>query len=335
MKKVLSTAKSKIKTLSVKNAVQCLSVTFGVCALVLTGTVVFANHASNDVNGQGGFESPTIPVTEDVLNGITEGQLSSADGSQSAVKFDDSYNLSYFAYRVRSGDMIGRIAEAFDVTSDTIISVNNIRNSRLLQIGDYLKVPTMPGILYTVKKDGETIETIAEKYKVDALKCSVVNHIAPDFSINAGSTLFVPDAELDWVTRQEINGDLFKKPIKSAFRISSHYGWRNSPFSGGRSHHTGVDMACPTGTSVYAAVSGTVTSTGYSPTYGNYVIVHHHSGYKTLYGHLSAILCVTGQRVDQNTRIGRVGSTGLSTGPHLHFSVYKNNALVNPELLWY
>lgn len=334
MKKVLSTVKSKIKTLSIKNAVQCLSVTFGVCALVLTGTVVFANHASNDVNGQGGFESPTIPVTEDVLNGITEGQLSSADGSQSAVKFDDSYNLSYFAYRVRSGDMIGRIAEAFDVTSDTIISVNNIRNSRLLQIGDYLKVPTMPGILYTVKKDGETIETIAEKYKVDALKCSVVNHIALDFSISAGSTLFVPDAELDWVTRQEINGDLFRKPIRARWYRSSRFGWRASPFTGARSYHSGVDMACPMGTNIYAALPGKVTATGYNATYGNYVIIAHHSGYKTLYGHMSAILCHSGQYVTQDSRIGKVGSTGLSTGPHLHFTVFKNNKQVNPENLW-
>lgn len=334
MKKVLSTVKSKIKTLSIKNAVQCLSVTFGVCALVLTGTVVFANHASNDVNGQGGFESPTIPVTEDVLSGITEGQLSSADGSQSAVKFDDSYNLSYFAYRVRSGDMIGRIAEAFDVTSDTIISVNNIRNSRLLQIGDYLKIPTMPGILYTVKKDGETIETIAEKYKVDALKCSVVNHIAPDFSISAGSTLFVPDAELDWVTRQEINGDLFRKPIRARWYRSSRFGWRASPFTGARSYHSGVDMACPMGTNIYAALPGKVTATGYNATYGNYVIIAHHSGYKTLYGHMSAILCHSGQYVTQDSRIGKVGSTGLSTGPHLHFTVFKNNKQVNPENLW-
>ena len=335
MKKLLSTVKSKIKALSLKNAVQCLSVTFGVCALVLTGAVVFANRAANDVNGQGGFESPTIPVTEDVLDGITEGQVSnSADGGQTAVKFDDSYNLSYFAYRVRSGDMIGRIAEAFDVTSDTIISVNNIRNSRLLQIGDYLKVPTMPGILYTVKKDGETAETIAEKYKIEAAKCSAVNHIAPDFALSAGSTIFVPDAELDWVTRQEINGDLFRKPIRARWYRSSRFGWRASPFTGARSYHSGVDMACPMGTNIYAALPGKVTATGYNATYGNYVIIAHHSGYKTLYGHMSAILCHSGQYVTQDSRIGKVGSTGLSTGPHLHFTVFKNNKQVNPENLW-
>lgn len=332
MKKVLWDLKNKFRKLSVKNALQCLFVTFGVCTVVLTGTVVFANRAAKVENGQGGFESPTIPVTEEVLDGIAEAQ--GGEDGEALVSFDDAYNLSYFAYRVRSGDMIGRIAEQFDVTSDTIISVNNIRNSRLLQIGDYLKIPTMPGILYNVKKDGETIESIAEKYKVDAEKCSAVNHIELASAISAGSTIFVPDAELDWVTRQEINGDLFRKPIRARWYCSSRFGWRASPFTGVRSYHSGVDMACPTGTNIYAALPGKVTATGYNSTYGNYVIIAHHSGYKTLYGHMSAILCHKGNYVTQDTRIGRVGSTGMSTGPHLHFTVFKNNKQVNPENLW-
>jgi murein DD-endopeptidase MepM/ murein hydrolase activator NlpD len=93
-------------------------------------------------------------------------------------------------------------------------------------------------------------------------------------------------------------------------------------------------MACPTGTNIYAALPGKVTATGYNSTYGNYVIIAHHSGYKTLYGHMSAILCHKGNYVTQDTRIGRVGSTGMSTGPHLHFTVFKNNKQVNPENLW-
>ena len=93
-------------------------------------------------------------------------------------------------------------------------------------------------------------------------------------------------------------------------------------------------MACPMGTNIYAALPGKVTATGYNATYGNYVIIAHHSGYKTLYGHMSAILCHSGQYVTQDSRIGKVGSTGLSTGPHLHFTVFKNNKQVNPENLW-
>lgn len=317
--------------MSMRNAVQCFSVTFAVCALVLAAAVVFANHSSAENAGQGGLETPAILVTEEMLDGVSE---SGSFGSVPHLAFDDSYNLSYSVYRVRKGDMIGFIAEAFNVTSDSIISVNNIRNSRTIQIGDYLKIPTMPGILYTVKKDGETAETIAEKYKVDALKCSAVNHIISDASLSAGTTLFVPDAALDWVTRQEINGDLFRKPIRARWYKSSSFGWRASPFTGARSYHSGVDMACPIGTNIYAALPGKVTATGYNSTYGNYVIIAHHSGYKTLYGHMSAILCHTGNYVTQDTRIGRVGSTGMSTGPHLHFTVFKNNKQLNPENLW-
>lgn len=325
MKKVVKPLRNTRSGKQIKNAIQCLSVTFGVCALVLTGTLVFANHTKIVENGQGGFEYPTIPVTEEVLDSIAE-----ADD----LDENDSYNLSYSSYRIRSGDMIGKIAEAFDITSDTIISVNNVKNSRTIRPNEYLKIPNMPGILYNVKKDGETAESIAEKYKVDATKCAGVNHIALQTSLSAGQTIFVPDAELDWVTRQEINGDLFRKPIRARWYKSSSFGWRASPFTGARSYHSGVDMACPTGTNIFAALPGKVTATGYNSTYGNYVIVAHHSGYKTLYGHMSAITCVKNQYVTQDTRIGRVGSTGMSTGPHLHFTVFKNNKQVNPENLW-
>ncbi len=256
-----------------------------------------------------------------------------------AVLSQDAYSsegleLCYFTYRVQKGDMIGFIADKFNVTQDTIISVNNIHQSRLIQIGQILKIPSMPGIVYTVKKNGETAVSIAEKFEISAEKLARVNNIQENQNLVAGQTLFAPDALLDWVTRQEINGDLFHKPIHSRYYLSSYYGWRSSPFSGKRSYHSGVDMACPQGTPVYAALGGTVTSVGYNNVYGNYVIVTHHSGYKTLYGHMSKQLVARGKWVDTNTRIGLVGSTGLSTGPHLHFTVYKFGKTVNPAGLW-
>ena len=93
-------------------------------------------------------------------------------------------------------------------------------------------------------------------------------------------------------------------------------------------------MACSTGTNIYAALAGTVTTAGWSDTYGNYVIVRHHSGYKTLYAHMSKINVSVGQYVTTSSIIGKVGSTGLSTGPHLHFTIYKNGVAVNPQVLW-
>ena len=89
-------------------------------------------------------------------------------------------------------------------------------------------------------------------------------------------------------------------------------------------------MACPTGTPILASASGTITYSGTSPVFGYYVIINHGNGYQSLYGHMSKILAQKGQWVSQGTRIGLVGSTGYSTGPHLHFTVFKNGKLVDP-----
>lgn len=271
----------------------------------------------------------SLAETDADSDGFAAAEVLSQDARSS-----EGLELCYFTYRVQKGDMIGFIADKFNVTQDTIISVNNIHQSRLIQIGQILKIPSMPGIVYTVKKNGETANSIAEKFEVSAEKLARVNHLQENQNLVAGQTLFAPDALLDWVTRQEINGDLFHKPVRSRYYLSSYYGWRSSPFSGKRSYHSGVDMACPQGTPVYAALGGTVTSVGYNNVYGNYIIVTHHSGYKTLYGHLSKQLVTRGKWVDTNSRIGLVGSTGLSTGPHLHFTVYKFGKTVNPAGLW-
>ena len=92
-------------------------------------------------------------------------------------------------------------------------------------------------------------------------------------------------------------------------------------------------MACATGTPIRASMSGKVAYVGWSNIFGNYVIINHANGYQTLYGHMSKTLAKKGQVVDQSTKIGLVGSTGYSTGPHLHFTVYKNGNLVDPMSL--
>ncbi len=313
------------------NSIQvvCLSV-LGFCAGVFLTCVLISAHRPDTRHGVGGLETTAEPEYEENLSSLlasVEDDLSAAD----SVVDSNSSIITYQTYRVKAGDMIGFIADAFDVTQDTIISVNNIKQSRLIQPGQYLKIPSMPGIIYTVKKNGETPQTIAEKYKVNAEKCASANYVSLDTELKAGTSLFVPDAELDWATRQEINGDLFKKPLHARYWLSSNYGWRNSPFNAGaRTFHGGIDMAVSAGTPIYAALDGTVTAVGYNATYGNYVIITHHSGYKTLYGHMKSTACRKGNFVYTNTVIGYVGSTGMSTGPHLHFTVYKNGKTINP-----
>ena len=338
-RKMCYSKKLKMKRIG-KNVLVC-ALSLCCSAALVTLTTLGIRALTRASSGQGGLQKPGLSErTEDSFGetlaaasidaeeiSLTPTELPHIPGEEEAV--------SYFSYRVKKGDMIGVIADKFGITQDTIISVNNIRQSRLIQIGQYLKIPSMPGIVYTVKTNGETPETIAKKYDVDATKCAFANGIKQDTSLNAGASLFVPDAELDWVTRQEINGDLFHKPIKRSYYLSSYYGWRKNPFdSSKRTYHGGMDMACPKGSSVYAALSGTVIAAGWSNVYGNYIIIQHHSGYKTLYGHLSEIVTKKGKFVYTDTLIGRVGSTGLSTGPHLHFAVYKNGKSVNPANLW-
>lgn len=241
----------------------------------------------------------------------------------------DSSALYYRAYSVKQGDMVGTIAAAYHVSQDAIISLNKLKNTRTLQIGQILKIPSIDGISYTVKK-GDSPEALADKYKISLEKLAAVNALT-DNTIEPASVIFLPDAKLDWATLQEINGDLFKKPLHSSYYITSRYGWRDNPFlNGTRSFHNGMDMAAPKGTPVYAALNGQVTATGYSTVYGNYVIIRHHAGYQTLYGHMNTILTSKGSFVSPASKIGTVGNTGMSTGPHLHFTVYKNGATINP-----
>jgi murein DD-endopeptidase MepM/ murein hydrolase activator NlpD len=258
------------------------------------------------------------PDSEPVLDGILEPEL-----------FSRPRMLLSSAYRVERGDTIGDLAREFGLNQDTLISYNNIKNTRLLQIGQVLKIPNQDGIFHKVQR-GDTLSGLAEKYQTDEEAVKTVNELFSD-AIREGTELFIPGARLDWINLQEINGDLFIWPISGY--ITSSYGYRSSPFTGLRQFHSGIDIGAGSGTPIKAAMSGRVIVAGWSDTYGNYAVVSHHSGYRTLYGHMSLIRVKSGQYVSTGQRIGDVGSTGLSTGPHLHFTVYKNGVTVNPRTL--
>ena len=136
---------------------------------------------------------------------------------------------------------------------------------------------------------------------------------------------------MNWVERQEINGDLFIWPVTG--RITSPFGFRRCPITNVRQFHTGIDIGAPTGTPIRAAMGGRVATVGYDRVFGNFIIINHHSGFRTLYAHLSRVRVRQGANVQTGERIGDVGSTGLSTGPHLHFTVFRHGVTVNPRTL--
>jgi len=158
----------------------------------------------------------------------------------------------------------------------------------------------------------------------------VANELFSD-QITANKDLFLPGATMIWEEEQEINGDLFLWPVRG--RITSFYGYRRSPFNGARSFHSGLDIAAPRGTPIRAAMAGRVSAVGYDNTFGNFVVITHQAGYRTLYGHMDVIRVRSGAYVNSGDQIGDVGNTGQSTGPHVHFTVYKNGATTNPRNL--
>ena len=123
---------------------------------------------------------------------------------------------------------------------------------------------------------------------------------------------------------------MFTHPCPGYSRISSTFGYSNAQLAGGSTNHKGVDFAASTGTPIYAAAAGTVTSAGYSGKAGNLIIINHGNGLLTYYMHCNTIFVSAGQKVSKGQNIGQVGTTGNSTGPHLHFQVMNNGTPVNP-----
>ena len=240
--------------------------------------------------------------------------------------------LEYKEYVVKAGDNITRISTKFGLSNiSTLIAVNNISNARMLQAGQKIKIPSTDGIIHTVRKN-QSLSSISKTYGVTVEALLDVNDLATDV-VSIGQQIFIPGAKLDSTSLKLALGELFICPLKTSWRLTSPYGYRADPFTGVKKFHTGMDMAAPLGTPVRAAMAGKVVAVSFNQVYGNYIIVSHINGYQTLYAHLHATSVKKGQRVDQGTKIGLLGSTGYSTGPHLHFTVYKNGKLVNPASL--
>jgi len=245
-----------------------------------------------------------------------------------AIPLDLTETFTWQSYTVRRGDSVSKIASDFSVSMDAIIASNGITNARSLREGQILRIPNMDGIPYTVKS-GDSLSRISQTFGVPLEAILDANDIQSDVIIT-GSTLFIPGARMNRDDLRMALGELFIHPVRGA-RLTSPFGWRYDPFgSGVRRHHAAIDLSAPQGTPVVAAMDGRVSALGFDRTYGNFIIITHSGGFQTLYAHLHTTAVRRGDQVRQGARIGTVGSTGHSTGPHLHFAVYRNNRAVNP-----
>jgi murein DD-endopeptidase MepM/ murein hydrolase activator NlpD len=242
------------------------------------------------------------------------------------IPLDLMETFTWETYKVQPGDSVSKIAAARSISMDAIIASNGIANARRLREGETIRIPNMDGIPYTVKR-GDTLSKISTAMEAPVEAILDANNMDSD-AITVGMSLFIPGARMRSEDLKLALGELFVYPVRG--RLSSPYGWRNDPISGARRFHAAIDMAANTGTPVKASMDGRVATVGMNSVYGKYIILSHGGGFQTLYAHLNTVSVTQGAYASQGSKIGEVGSTGYSTGPHLHFAVYKNGKAVNP-----
>jgi len=236
-------------------------------------------------------------------------------------------------YRAKDGDSLWSIAEESGSRFYTLLSVNRLKKANSISIGQKLKIPNQNGVLHRVERD-ESLEDVALRYDVSVRKIIRVNRILNPNGVKPGTDLFVPGARITPSFSKKLLTDsgippTFGWPCRRS-RVSSKMGYRRDPFTGKRAFHHGVDLVPGYGTSVYASMDGVVTHAGWMGGYGKLIVIQHRNSFSTRYGHLSSILVTKGKRVHQGQRIGKVGSTGRSTGAHLHFEIRKGNKAIDP-----
>jgi murein DD-endopeptidase MepM/ murein hydrolase activator NlpD len=234
-------------------------------------------------------------------------------------------------HTMAAGDTISDIARQAGLQVDTLLSYNQIRSPRMLRPGLVLQIPNRDGIVLNFDQP-MSVDKLASQYQIFASLLLKANSL-PDDTKELSGRVFVPGAKFDDETRRKTMGVLFAWPVHGG-RITSYFGRRNDPFTGKISSHSGVDIANPWGSPVFAAGSGVVIDTSYDPILGNHIRVDQGDGYMVVYGHLSKILTREGDRIRTGQVIGKIGTTGYSTGPHLHFSAYRWNRLLNPMTLF-
>lgn len=248
--------------------------------------------------------------------------------SDASLGSDGVIGMKYEEYTIEKGDNLTTISKKIGVNLDTLVSVNKISNANKLSPGQKIKIPNRNGLLYTIKK-GDNLEEITDKYDIQLDKVLAFNKIIDKDSVSAGDEIFLLGAKYTLEERIDKFGQMFSLPTHIT-RISSLFGYRVHPITGVRTKHMGVDIPGNLNTPIYASRNGKVIFAGYSGGYGNLVIVRHDKGYTTYYGHLNKITTRVGANVGTGTMIGKMGSTGNSTGSHLHFEVRRNGVALNP-----
>jgi len=235
-------------------------------------------------------------------------------------------DMIIYSYTIRSTVDIFSLAARLNLPYETIATLNRLDRSRSFIAGERVLAPSVPG-LFVSTAPGSDLDLLLS-YRGDR-----DGYVVPVLREGRKTELrFYPGARFSAEERSLFLGLLFRFPLPTG-AITSGFGLRESPITGRMSKHNGIDIAAPDGTEVYAAREGTVAETGVDAVLGQYIVLAHEGGFSTVYGHLSARLVRLNEEVESGRIIGNVGSSGESTGPHLHFEVRNRGQSRDPEPL--
>jgi murein DD-endopeptidase MepM/ murein hydrolase activator NlpD len=238
-------------------------------------------------------------------------------------------------YVVRSGDTLAQIATMFDISVNTIIWANNLSGTNDVHVGDTLIILPISGVKRTIA-NGDTLKSIATKYDADATEIAQFNGLDPAVPLIVGATIIIPGGEFATAASTKTGKNASHTKGKKIYEPylggsgAEQPGYYANPVPGtiitqGIHGWNAVDLGAARGTPIHAAADGTIivakNNGAWNGGYGNYVVITHGNGTQTLYAHMTNAIVSPGETVSQGQIIGYVGSTGMSTGAHLHFEV--------------
>lgn len=251
---------------------------------------------------------------------------------------EERQRTQYLSYTIQSGDTLYSIGNTFKVSIDALKYVNSLYDGSILKVGSEIVIPPASGLIHKVES-GDTLASIAAKYSVPAQAIADFNYLLEPNKLALGTELVIPDAKIP----QPVVIDLPYIPAtvdQGATDANAKKGWCMWPtgatvvtqnFSW---YHNGLDIGASWGGSmppIYACAGGTVTRAGWDPFgLGLHIRVDHGNGYETVYGHMSRLDVSYGDKVKKGEVMGLMGSTGRSTGPHVHFMVKYNGSPQDP-----
>lgn len=244
--------------------------------------------------------------------------------------------MAVITYTVQPNDNVWAIAQGLGLQAETVLWANPAveKSPDLLRVGQVLVIPPVDGIYYTVQS-GDTVEKLAKTYKttVEAITGFEFNGLEEPYLLTPGQQIMIPGGRKAIPRPNYYPMTVVGSAPAGAPKGSGRFAWPTQGLLSQRfwSGHLGIDIASRTGVPVLAADDGYVVMAGRDTWgYGNQVVIDHGNGYLTRYAHLQTILVKAGQSVSKQQKIGTMGSTGRSTGPHLHFEVIQGGARRNP-----